>query len=384
MASPFAFAASVIASVPRLECARKSGHTEEKKAMARPFSKAASLPARPMPLSAFITGCAGLAMSADEAAFIRDLRPAGLILFARNCETHDQVRRLTDDFRNALSEQDVLVLIDQEGGRVQRLRPPNWRALPPASAFGALYALDRQRGLDAARLAARVMAQELAPLGITMNCAPVLDLPVPGAHGIIGDRAYGTAPDAVAELARAVAAGLLAGGVLPVIKHIPGHGRATADSHLELPVVKTSAQDLRANDFAPFRLLADLPAAMTAHVVYDAFDPKEPATTSLTLIQDIIRGEIGFSGLLMSDDLGMKALAGTMKQRTERALFAGCDLVLHCNGELPEMRDVAAAAGALEGAASLRLAGCLALLGANQPFDLAEAEAHLAAAFALA
>ena len=352
--------------------------------MARPASKGTPPPARPKPRGAFITGCAGLALTADETAFIRDQRPAGLILFSRNCDTHDQVRRLTDDFRKALGEQDVLVLIDQEGGRVQRLRPPQWRALPPASAFGALYAQDKTRGLAAARLAARVAAQELAQLGITMNCAPVLDLPVPGAHGIIGDRAYGTVPGDVAELARAVATGLLAGGVLPVIKHIPGHGRATADSHLELPIVKTSAQDLRAHDFAPFRLLADLPAAMTAHVVYEAFDAKEPATTSLTLVQDIIREEIGFQGLLMSDDLGMKALAGTMRERTQRSLFAGCDVVLHCNGNLAEMRDVAAAAGPLEPTASLRLAGCLALLGADQSFDLAEAEAHLAAAFALA
>ncbi len=352
--------------------------------MAPPAAKSTTRPTRPDPLSAFIMGCAGLSLTADEAAFVRDQRPAGLILFARNCDTHEQVRRLTDDFRKALGQEDVLVLIDQEGGRVQRLRPPHWRALPPASAFGALYARDKRSGLDAARLAGRVAAQQLAPLGISMNCAPVLDLPAPGAHDIIGDRAYGTMPQTVAELARAVAAGLLAGGVLPVIKHIPGHGRATADSHLELPVVKASADELRASDFEPFRLLADLPAAMTAHVVYEAFDAKEPATTSLTVVQDIIRGEIGFGGLLMSDDLSMKALAGTMKERTERSLFAGCDVVLHCNGNFAEMRDVAAAAGPLEPAASLRLAGCLALLGANQPFDMVEAEAHLAAAFALA
>jgi beta-N-acetylhexosaminidase len=367
-----------------LPVSRAASFDEERSTVAPPTPNIAILSARPKPFSAFIMGCEGLKLSADEATFIRDQRPAGLILFARNCDTHDQVRRLTDDFRGALGESDVLVLIDQEGGRVQRLRPPHWRALPPASTFGALYAQDKQRGLDAARLAARVAAQQLAPLGISMNCAPVLDLPVPGAHDIIGDRAYGTEPETVADLARAVAAGLLAGGVLPVIKHIPGHGRATADSHLELPVVKTSAEELRSKDFAPFRLLADLPAAMTAHVVYEAFDAKEPATTSLTLVQDIIRGEIGFGGLLMSDDLSMKALAGTMKERTERSLFAGCDVVLHCNGNLGEMRDVAAAAGPLEPGASLRLAGCLALLGANQPFDMAEAEAHLAAAFALA
>ena len=352
--------------------------------MALPAAQTERSPARPRPLGAFIMGCAGLALSADETDFIRDRRPAGLILFSRNCASQTQVRRLTDSFRAALGEQDVLVLIDQEGGRVQRLRPPHWRDLPPARAFGALYAQDKGRGLRAARLAARVTAAELAALGITMNCAPVLDLPAPDAHGIIGDRAYATRPDDVAELARAVAAGLLAGGVLPVIKHIPGHGRATADSHLELPVVTTSAQDLRASDFAPFRQLADLPAAMTAHVVYAAFDAKEPATTSLSVVQDVIRGEIGFHGFLMSDDLAMKALAGTMAQRTERALFAGCDVVLHCNGELGEMREVAAAAGRLEPSASLRLAGCLALLGADQPFVLAEAEAHLAEVFALA
>lgn len=345
-------------------------------------SSATPAPPRKPPLKAFITGCAGLALTDDETAFIRDQRPSGLILFARNCDTHDQVRRLTEAYRRAIGEDDVLVLIDQEGGRVQRLKPPHWRALPPASAYGALYAEDPKRGLDAARLAARLVAQELAALGITMNCAPVVDLPVPGAHDIIGDRAYGTEIGAVVALAEAVAAGLLAGGVLPVLKHIPGHGRAMADSHLELPVVSTPLAQLRQLDFAPFKALSDMPAAMTAHVVYAAIDATAPATTSLRVVQDIIRGEIGFKGLLMSDDLGMKALAGSMQERTARSIYAGCDVVLHCNGDLAEMRQVAAAAGPLEAAASLRLAGCLALLGANQAFDMAEAEAHLAEAFA--
>jgi beta-N-acetylhexosaminidase len=346
-------------------------------------NSAIAVPAKSKPLQAFIMGCEGLSLTVDETALIRDQRPAGFILFARNCDTPDQIRRLTDDFRAALGETDVLVLIDQEGGRVQRLRPPFWRALPPARAYGALHGRDARRGLEAARLGARLAAQELNALGITMNCAPVLDLPAPGAHDIIGDRAYGSNVNDIVALGRAVAEGLLSGGVLPVIKHIPGHGRAMADSHLELPVVTASAADLRATDFAPFRQLADLPAAMTAHVVYTALDAREPATTSLVVVQDVIRGEIGFQGLLMSDDLSMKALAGSMKERTERSLLAGCDVVLHCNGNFAEVRDVAAAAGPLEPAASLRLAGCLALLGANKPFDLAEAEAHLAEAFAL-
>ena len=334
--------------------------------------------------SAVIAGCAGTILTADELSLFREHRPAGLILFARNCETPDQVRRLTDAFRQAIGLEDTLVLIDQEGGRVQRLRPPHWRALPPARAFGNLFAKDRQKGLDAARLAARLTAHDLVQTGISMNCVPVLDVPTDGSHDVIGNRAYGTTVAVVVALARAVAEGLLAGGVLPVVKHVPGHGRATVDSHHELPIVTASLAELRATDFVPFRELSDLPAAMTAHVVYTAFDATEPATTSLIVVQDVIRGEIGFNGLLMSDDLGMKALAGTMRERTQRALFAGCDVVLHCSGDFAEMGDVAAAAGALEPAASLRLAGCLALLGADQPCDLAEADAHLSEAFALA
>lgn len=339
--------------------------------------------AQPKRLAAFIAGCAGTELSDAEWRFFNEHRPSGLILFARNCATPDQVRRLVDDYRRAIGEDDVLVLIDQEGGRVQRMGPPHWRKLPPARAFGTLYARDPHRGIEAARTAARLAAYELQAAGITMNCAPVLDVPAPGAHGIIGDRAYAEAVETIGALGRAVAEGLISGGVLPVIKHIPGHGRAMADSHLELPVVAAGIEELRRVDFAPFRALADLPAAMTAHVVYTALDAKEPATTSLKIVQDVIRGEIGFGGLLMSDDLSMKALSGTMWERTERALFAGCDVVLHCNGDMGEMQEVAATAGPLEPAASLRLAGCIALLGANKPFDLAEAEAHLTEAFAV-
>jgi beta-N-acetylhexosaminidase len=330
-----------------------------------------------MATSAFITGCRGLELSPEERAFLKAEKPAGLILFQRNCEGPDQVRRLTQSFRDAVGEQDTLVLIDQEGGRVQRLGPPHWRVLPPAAAFGALYAFDPAKGIEAARLAARLVARDLAQLGITMNCAPVVDLPVPGADGIIGNRAFCESPGPTIALAEAVARGLLAGGVLPCIKHIPGHGRAGVDSHLALPIVDAPLEELTRRDFRPFRELAHLPAAMTAHVVYTAIDPAAPATTSLRLIQDIIRGEIGFGGLLMSDDLSMQALTGTMQERTQAALHAGCDVVLHCTGDLAEMQAVAAAAGPMEPQARLRYAGCLALLGADQPFDAAAAERAL-------
>ena len=333
--------------------------------------------------SAFISGCSGPELTPGEIAFFRDAKPAGLILFARNCESPDQVRRLTDAFRNAVGAGDTLVLIDQEGGRVQRLVPPHWRALPPAAAFGALYAGNPDKARRAASLAARLTARDLLSLGVNMNCAPVLDLPVPGSHGIIGDRAYGTSAEIVAALGRSVAEGLIFGGVLPVIKHIPGHGRARSDSHLELPVVDTSMAELEAQDFAPFKRLADMPAAMTAHVVFTAIDAKAPATTSLAVVQDVIRDLIGFDGLLMSDDLGMKALQGPMAERTEQALFAGCDVALHCNGNLDEMRQVAEAAEGMETEARFRYARCLALLGGNQPFDVAEAEALLAEVLAM-
>lgn len=328
--------------------------------------------------AALITGLAGSALTADEKAFLAAVRPAGIILFARNLQSHDQIRRLVMDARCAIGSDDVLVAIDQEGGRVRRLRPPLGRALPPAAAYAASYEEAPDAARRAAYLAARLLADDLEELGIDMNCAPVLDLPVAGAHEIIGDRAYGHDVSQVAALGRAVAEGLMDGGVVPVIKHIPGHGRALADSHLSLPVVTTSAPELERTDFATFRALRDMPAAMTAHVVYTAFDADAPASTSRTVTERVIRGVIGFDGLLMSDDLGMKALAGPMRERATAVIAAGSDLALHCSGDLAEMHEAAAGVPTLSGAAWRRFEAALAVRSRRKDYDPAAAEAALA------
>ncbi len=326
---------------------------------------------------AFISGLSGLELAPSERAFLKAERPAGLILFARNCATADQIRRLIADALAAVGSDRVLVLIDQEGGRVQRLKPPIARLLPPAAVFIAHHA-DVGAACQDATLLARLAADDLTALGINTNCAPVLDVPVPGAHDIIGNRAYARDPGLIARLGRAVAEGLMAGGVLPVMKHIPGHGRALADSHLELPVVTASAAALDASDFAPFRELKALPAAMTAHVVFTSLDPAHPASTSAVITGDIIRGRIGFDGLLMSDDLSMKALSGTFGERTRAVLDAGSDLALHCNGDLTEMQLVAAAAPRLTGSALKRFERAVAVTQApRQAYDQALAEAAL-------
>ena len=328
---------------------------------------------------AFITGLSGETLTADEAGFLRSAAPAGVILFSRNCVGPEQIRRLVGDARDAAGQgDDLLVLIDQEGGRVQRLRPPLGRALPSADAYACLYGDDAEAATDAAFLAARLLAEDLRKLGINTNCAPVLDVPVAGAHDIIGDRAYGRAPGQVARLGRAVADGFMAGGVLPVIKHIPGHGRATADSHLALPAVDTPRDVLEATDFAPFKALADMPAAMTAHVVFTAVDPHAPASTSRRVTEEVIRGTIGFDGLLMSDDLCMKALTGPVGERASAVLAAGSDLALHCSGDLAEMEAVAAAVPALDGDALRRFRAALAVLGRSEPYDSGQAAAQLA------
>ena len=327
--------------------------------------------------NAFITGLAGPYLLLTERAFLAASRPAGIILFARNCVAHDQIRRLVDDSRDAIGSDRALVLIDQEGGRVQRLRPPLGRALPAAAGYGALYATDPVGACRAAFLASRQTAADLSALGINTNCAPVLDLPVPGSHNVIGNRAYGAATAQVAALGAAVADGLMAGGVLPVMKHIPGHGRGTADSHHELPVVDTPRDELEATDFAPFRALAHLPAAMTAHVRYSAIDGKHTATTSPAVIAEAIRGAIGFDGLLMSDDISMKALSGSVRESAVASLVAGCDLVLHCNGVLAEMEAVAASSPELEGRALARLEAALAILQRSEPFEQQVAEAAI-------
>lgn len=333
-----------------------------------------------MRVSAAILGCSGPELTAEEAAFFRDVRPWGFILFARNIETPGQVRRLTAALRDTVGRADAPILIDQEGGRVQRLGPPHWRAYPPGRAYGALPH-DRRREIT--RLGARLIAHDLADLGINVDCVPVLDVPDPDGHEIIGDRAYGETPDDVALLGRAACEGLIAGGVLPIVKHIPGHGRARADSHLELPVVEASFAELDARDFAPFRALSDMPMAMTAHVIYAAVDTEQSATTSPAVFERVIRGTIGFDGLVMSDDLSMKALSGPLKERAARSLAAGCDVVLHCNGDMAEMRQVIDGTGELSGRAAERATAALARIpGAPEPFDAAAAAARFEAAFA--
>jgi beta-N-acetylhexosaminidase len=316
---------------------------------------------------AFITGVSGPELTAAERKFIAAERPWGFILFKRNIETPAQVILLVRELRAAIGNPDAPVLIDQEGGRVQRLGPPHWPVYPPGAAFGVLYDIDRAAGLSAARLSARLMAADLVELGVTVDCLPLADVPVDGADAVIGNRAYGTEPDKVAAIARAVTEGLEQGGILPVLKHIPGHGRATADTHFRLPEVDTPKAELERTDFAAFQPLADLPMAMTA----------QPATTSATIIRQVIRGVIGFQGLLMSDDVSMNALAGSIAERTRAIIAAGCDMVLHCNGKLDEMREVARETPELSGEALERAGRALASRRAPQAFDRLAARAEL-------
>lgn len=327
---------------------------------------------------AVIFGCSGLSLTDEERALFRGEKPWGYILFARNVSEPDQIRDLVADMRDSCGFPDAPVFIDQEGGRVQRLRPPIAAEYPPGATLGAVYQKDPEAGKRAAWLMSRLHAHDLLQLDITADCLPVLDVPVEGAHDVIGNRAYGTDPKTVSELGRAAAEGLLSGGVLPVIKHVPGHGRAFSDSHKELPVVDTDAEELRAHDFPPFKHLADMPMAMTAHVVYTAFDAQNPATTSETVVQGIIRGEIGFDGLLMSDDVSMHALAGTFADRTRALFAAGCDIALHCNGLMEEMREVASRTPVLAGEPLRRANRATSLLGRK---DIAD-EQSLRAEFA--
>ncbi|MDR3469577.1 MAG: beta-N-acetylhexosaminidase [Xanthobacteraceae bacterium] len=330
-----------------------------------------------MSTRAFITGVSGLVLTAEEQQFLRTERPWGFILFKRNVDHPAQVADLVRQLRACVGDDEAPVLIDQEGGRVQRLGPPHWPAYPAGGRFGELYAGDPGAGCRAAWLASRLIAADLADLGITVDCLPLADVPVPGADAVIGDRAYGTDPAQVAALARAVTEGLADGGVLPVLKHIPGHGRATADSHLRLPTVDTPLAELERTDFAAFRPLSDLPMAMTAHVVFSALDAAQPATTSATIISRVIRGWIGFQGVLMSDDVSMNALAGSIAERAEASFAAGCDVVLHCNGKLDEMRVVAAVSPFLAGAAETRARRAVAARRAPKPFDRAAGRQEL-------
>jgi beta-N-acetylhexosaminidase len=330
-----------------------------------------------MKTRAFITGVSGTELGAEEREFVRATRPWGFILFKRNIATPPQVTQLVRELREAIEAPDAPILIDQEGGRVQRLGPPHWPVYPPGAAFGALYDLDPALGLSAARLSARLIAADLFELGVTVDCLPLADVPVAGADAVIGNRAYGTEPAKVAAIAWAVTEGLEQGGILPVLKHIPGHGRATADTHFRLPVVDTAKTELERTDFAAFRPLTELPMAMTAHVVFSALDPAHPATTSATIIRQVIRGVIGFQGLLMSDDVSMNALEGSIAERTRAIFTAGCDMVLHCNGKLDEMREVARETPELSGKALQRAGRALASRNAPQAFDRLAARAEL-------
>jgi beta-N-acetylhexosaminidase len=335
-----------------------------------------------MPARAFITGIEGLELTAAERAFLREADPWGLILFKRNVKSRQQVFALIGEFRTCLGRADAPVLVDQEGGRVQRLGPPEWPKYPPGAAYGALFDLDPEAGLDAARLGARLIAADLEEVGIDVDCLPLADVPVRGAADVIGDRAYGHDAAKVSAIAGALAAGLLDGGVLPVLKHLPGHGRANADSHERLPVVEAPRGALEASDFLAFQPLAGLPLGMTAHVVYAAVDPVGAATVSPRVIAEVVRGFIGFDGALMSDDLSMQALSGTLAERTRAALAAGCDLALHCNGRMREMQEVAGAAPVLSGDAARRVAAALARRSEASPIDVAAARTRFSAMMA--
>ncbi len=328
-------------------------------------------------------GCSGPTLTADEISFFGEIHPAGFILFGRNIVGRAQVRQLTDQLRALSGRADLPILIDQEGGRVARLIPPLVAEYPAARRFGTLYARDVPAALEAARTNALLIARDLRELGITVDCLPVLDVPVTGAHDIIGDRAYGLTPDVVTVLGAATIAGLHAGGVVSVIKHIPGHGRAASDSHLALPVVHASADEL-IQDIAPFAALSGAPMAMTAHVVYTAFDSHRCAAVSPIVIQDVIRRRIGFDGLLMSDDLGMQALSGSFADRARESLAAGCDVALHCSGDLAEMRAVTSGMGTIAHAAADRLHRAMATPAQGLDFDVSAAVSRRDALLAMA
>lgn len=306
-----------------------------------------------------IFGLSGTSLSPDERAFFRDADPAGYILFARNIESREQLRALTDDLRGLHGRERLLISIDQEGGRVARMKPPVWDAYPSAWTFAELWAVAPASAMEAARANAHLLGLDLAEVGITVDYAPLLDVRHPSGHDVIGDRALGSDPLAVAALGRSVLEGLASAGVTGCIKHIPGHGRATADSHSELPVVTASAAELEA-DLAPFRKLASAPIGMTAHVLYTAWDSANPATLSPRIIAEVIRGDIGFSGLLLTDDIDMQALAGSILERGERAIAAGCDLVLNCWAKMQDMVGLASRLPPMSAAAAARLDAALA------------------------
>ncbi|WP_343799987.1 beta-N-acetylhexosaminidase [Paenochrobactrum glaciei] len=332
---------------------------------------------------AMIAGVAGTELSADEFAFFRDVNPWGAILFARNVESLEQLNELTTSMRDATGRSDLPIFIDQEGGRVQRLRPPLAPDYPSAQMIGAVYKRNPEQGLRAAWLLGRLHAFDLMSVGVNVNCMPVLDVPVEGAHEVIGSRAYAYSPDVVALLGRQSAEGLLAGGVLPVVKHMPGHGRAFCDTHKELARVTVPLAELVAHDFVPFKALNDLPMAMTAHVVFEAIDPEYPATLSDTVIRTIIRDVLEFDGLVMSDDISMKALTGDLGDLAEAIIAAGCDIVLHCSGDMEEMQKVAARTITLEGKAKRRADLALSYVGEPDLSNEEELRAEFARIFSV-
>lgn len=328
------------------------------------------------PLSAAIFDCDGPVLTADEKAFFKDVNPYGYILFARHCESPGGVRRLTDSLRELSGRDDLPILIDQEGGRVARLKPPVWRKYPPAALFAKMAESDKEQAHQAVYLNARLIAQDLSDIGITVDCAPLADIPTDGAHDIIGDRAFGNDAQRIIYLGRAMAAGLKDGGIVPVLKHVPGHGRAGADSHLELPIVDADIETLRATDFVPFKAMAGLPMAMTAHVLYSKLDPDNMATQSPKIIS-LIREELGFEGLLMTDDISMKAMQGDLAERSRASLAAGCDVVLHCNASLEEKQQAMQGIGVLEGIALERGIKAMQLHRMPEPIDREDAIAQL-------
>jgi beta-N-acetylhexosaminidase len=336
-----------------------------------------------MTARAFITGILGTVLTAAERSFLREAEPWGLIVFKRNVETPQQLGALVADFRAAVGRADAPVLVDQEGGRVQRLGPPHWPSYPAGAQYGRIWERDPASALEAARMGARLIASDLLAVGIDVDCLPLADVPTPDADPVIGDRAYGESAQKVAAIAGALADGLMEGGVLPVLKHLPGHGRATADSHHRLATVTADRSSLEAVDFSAFRPLSGLALGMTAHVVFSAFDPVAPATTSVTMVQDVIRDSIGFEGLLMTDDISMGALSGSLAERSVAALTAGCDVILHCNGRIEEMRAVAGAVPRLTGMAEGRAAAVLAARRSPaRDIDLAEVRQAFAALLA--
>lgn len=330
-----------------------------------------------MVVKAFISGVAGPRLSSEEAAFFRDEEPWGLILFKRNCREPAEIRDLVAGFREAVGRPDAPVLIDQEGGRVQRLQPPNWPSYPPGRTFGLIAEKDEAKGIRAAWLQGRLMGADLADVGVSIDCVPVLDVAVDGVTDAIGNRSFGGNPHMVATLGRAMAEGMMAAGLLPTMKHMPGHGRAVVDSHYHLPVVEADLDTLIATDFAPFAALADLPIGMTSHVVYRTIDPDRPATTSPIVVRDIIRGRISFRGLLLSDDVSMNALSGDYGERARAIRDAGVDIVLHCNGRTEEMRAIADVTAALAGEAGERAAHALSLIRKPEPLDRSAAREEL-------